>query len=45
MICPKCGKQIEDDAVFCTYCGNKMARVQEEEKPVKPKNIVYSFKK
>lgn len=40
MICPKCGKQIEDDAVFCTYCGNKVARVQEEEKPVKPKNIV-----
>lgn len=40
MICSKCGKQIEDDAVFCTYCGNKVAEVQEEEKLVNSKNIV-----
>ena len=40
MICPKCGKQIEDDAVFCTYCGNRVAEIQDEEKSVKPKNIV-----
>ena len=39
MICPKCGKQLEDDAVFCTYCGNKVADVQEE-KSVKPKSFV-----
>lgn len=39
MICPKCGKQIEDDAVFCTYCGNRVVEIQEE-KSVKPKNIV-----
>ena len=39
MICPKCGKQIEDDAVFCTYCGNNMTDVQEE-KAITPKTTV-----
>ena len=39
MICPKCGKQIEDDAVFCTYCGNNVTDVQEE-KAITPKTTV-----
>lgn len=38
MICPKCGKQIEDDAVFCTYCGNNMTDVQEEKAITPPQN-------
>ena len=24
MICNKCGKTINDDSVFCEYCGNKI---------------------
>ena len=23
MICNKCGKNVSDEAVFCSYCGNK----------------------
>ena len=29
MFCPKCGKQIDDDSVFCEYCGENV-----EETPV-----------
>lgn len=25
MFCQKCGQQVEDSALFCTHCGNKMA--------------------
>lgn len=25
MFCPKCGKENKDDAVFCNYCGQKIA--------------------
>ena len=24
MYCKKCGKQIENDAAFCNYCGKKL---------------------
>ena len=24
MFCPKCGKENDDNAVFCRYCGAKM---------------------
>lgn len=24
MICPNCGKQLQDGALFCTKCGSKM---------------------
>ncbi len=24
MFCPKCGKQIDDDSVFCEYCGENV---------------------
>lgn len=27
MFCSKCGKQINDDAVFCAYCGEKVGVV------------------
>ena len=30
MYCTKCGKELANDARFCTYCG---AKVQQEEYP------------
>jgi hypothetical protein len=29
MICPKCGKTITDDSVFCEYCGSKVEQAAE----------------
>lgn len=29
MYCKKCGKQIDDDALFCSYCGTKMTQTEE----------------
>lgn len=26
MFCEKCGKQIEDDSLFCVYCGHENGR-------------------
>ncbi|HBG67027.1 MAG TPA: hypothetical protein DIC33_06845, partial [Kandleria vitulina] len=26
MYCTNCGRQIEDDAVFCPFCGQKVTR-------------------
>ena len=31
MYCPNCGKEIEENQKFCTYCGEKLIPVQEEE--------------
>ena len=31
MFCKKCGKQIDDDAIFCKYCGAKLAEVKIDE--------------
>lgn len=28
MYCPKCGKTIDADSIFCTHCGNKIERKQ-----------------
>lgn len=28
MYCNKCGKQLKDDAKFCTACGNPVVRVK-----------------
>lgn len=33
MFCSKCGKQLHDDAVFCTYCGNPTSNSAEGRKP------------
>ena len=27
MFCPKCGKEIKDDSVFCVYCGSKVNNI------------------
>ena len=37
MFCPKCGKQIDDDSVFCEYCGENV-----EEIPADPFQTVYA---
>lgn len=29
MICMKCGKELQDDAVFCSYCGKKQTKQQD----------------
>lgn len=33
MICPKCGKQITDESLFCNYCGKKL--ITEKKKTTK----------
>lgn len=37
MFCPKCGKQIDDDSVFCEYCGENV-----EITPADPFQTVYA---
>lgn len=37
MICPKCGKRIEDDSLFCMYCGNNITATASEVRS-KPKS-------
>lgn len=29
MFCPKCGKEVADNVIFCTFCGNKMPANQD----------------
>ena len=31
MRCPKCNKKIDDDSVFCEFCGVRIERVTHEE--------------
>ena len=38
MFCPKCGKQIDDDSVFCEYCGENV----EETPAADPFQTVYA---
>ena len=33
MYCQKCGKMISDQAAFCRFCGNKVARAQNQNDP------------
>ena len=32
MFCTKCGKELPNDAMFCSYCGNKVQKTISEEK-------------
>lgn len=34
MKCPKCNQEIEDNSIFCEYCGAKIEKKQSSEKPV-----------
>lgn len=36
MYCPECGTQLDDDAVFCSNCGTRVAEVEPEETPEAP---------
>ena len=43
MICPNCGKEIEDNGKFCGYCGYKLVQ---DATPVTPKKeLVKNTKK
>ncbi len=30
MFCTSCGREIENDSIFCNYCGNKVEKIDEE---------------
>ena len=34
MICSKCGKQLEDDCLFCTECGNKISLTKKQNQAI-----------
>lgn len=38
MFCSKCGKELPDDAVFCTYCGNPTSNSPRHDMPVQQEN-------
>ena len=40
MICPNCQKEIIDDAMFCAYCGNKIAETNKNVEPVESNESV-----
>lgn len=42
MYCKKCGKKIDDDSIYCTYCGTKQSNgiekvISEEESNESPR--------
>lgn len=34
MFCKKCGSQIDDDSVFCSYCGSNIGLAVNAEKTI-----------
>ena len=42
MYCNKCGKQIADDSVFCSYCGTKIEIQDEDIEPKSQDDIIIS---
>ena len=38
MFCPKCGKELPDDSVFCNACGHQINEATKSEPVVKEKN-------
>lgn len=42
MYCNKCGKQITDDSVFCSYCGTKIEIQDEYIEPKSQDDIIIS---
>ncbi|MBO3798267.1 MAG: DUF4342 domain-containing protein [Thermoproteota archaeon] len=42
--CPKCGKELPDDAVFCSACGSPVGKVSKEEYSVSSDDLVKTIK-
>lgn len=42
MICSKCGKQIDDDSIFCEFCGNKINTAEEKQDFKQTSQMVYN---
>lgn len=40
MYCNKCGKQIVDDSIFCSYCGIKVEQVIQEDSPKSKDDLI-----
>ena len=40
MHCPKCGKQLNEEAAFCTECGLRLNQSQQEEPAEQPEQAV-----
>jgi predicted amidophosphoribosyltransferase len=36
MFCTKCGKKVDDDAIFCSNCGNRVAQDKNDDKIPNP---------
>ena len=45
MFCKKCGKQIDDDAIFCPYCGTKISQATSEKEVLLERDNIESKKK
>jgi len=42
--CQKCGKELPDDAAFCSACGSSVAKVSREEYSVSSEDLVKTIK-
>lgn len=40
MYCNKCGKQIVDDSIFCSYCGVKIEQTTQDELPKSKDDLI-----
>jgi uncharacterized membrane protein YvbJ len=40
MYCKKCGKQIDDDSMFCSFCGTKVGKETNIEKKAIPEKMI-----
>ena len=38
MYCPKCGKEIDDNAHFCSFCGEEVSKKEAETAKIEKKN-------
>lgn len=45
MFCPKCGKNINNNAKFCNFCGNDLSETIQSKKDIFNLDIPYNYKK
>ncbi|MCI9087807.1 MAG: zinc-ribbon domain-containing protein, partial [Clostridia bacterium] len=36
MFCNNCGKEVNEDSVFCNYCGNCLKSIEAKQESTKP---------